>query len=232
VAAQCSVAVEPTWNWRGTDHGKGCEDGLQHASGVTPSLSGSTSRWDTLPRLGALERPSATLPHAFQQARTEQALPTIDGRDSGQRARRRAGASGVSLPGVPMAPSAGIWSVPLARRARRGLRDAAWHAGPVGVMMGWTTFNMRANGCRSRVAMAPLNVAPCDGAMRRGEWCKTGGTHRVDGRRACGLHLAPKGPMRSLPCDRCALMSSALHAHLWITALYPWCVGRRRTDAR
>jgi len=86
---------------------------------------------------------------------------------------------------------------------------------------------MRANRCHLRVALAPLNVEPCDGAMRRGEWCKTGGTHRVDGRpgrRKFGLRLARKGPMRNLPWDRCALMYqvytrtyvSGLHAHLCI----------------
>ncbi len=112
------------------------EDGLQHASGVTPSLSGSTSRWDTLPRLGAVERPRPTLPDAFNQAGAEPRLPTTDGRDRGPRARRCARASGVPLPRVPVAASAGIGAVPLARGATRGLCDAARHTGTVGEMMG------------------------------------------------------------------------------------------------
>ncbi len=48
-----------------TDHGKGHEDGLQRAGGVAPSLCVSVPRWSALPRLGAVERPEATLPHAL-----------------------------------------------------------------------------------------------------------------------------------------------------------------------
>jgi len=188
---------------------------------------GSTSRWDTLPRLGAVERPRATLPHAFHQAGAEPRLPATDGGNARPRARRRARASGLSLPGVPLAASTWVRAVPLARGATRGLSDATRHTGPVGVMMGWTTFNMRgcnmrANRCRSRVALAPLHVEPCDGAMRRGEWCKTGGTHRVDGRRGWRgfwIQLAPKKPNVEPAVAPLRTYVSGLHADLWITLM-------------
>ena len=122
--SQCSVSVELPWNWRATNDGKGYHDGLQHAGGVTPSLSGSTSRWDTLPRLGAVERPRPTLLDAFHQARAESDLPETDGRDSGPRARRRARASGVPLPGLPLDASSWVRAVPLARGTARDLCDA------------------------------------------------------------------------------------------------------------
>ena len=107
---------------------KGYQDGLQHASGVTSSLSRSTPRWDTLPRLGAVERRRATLSDALHQARAEPDLPPTDGRDRGPRARRRAGPAGVPLPGLPLAASPWVRAVPLARGAARGLCDAAGDA--------------------------------------------------------------------------------------------------------